>query len=143
MRRVLGLVTVPEAFTVEVDVDVPPFLGSSTPLETVVRNLVANAVTHNDRPDGRITIRARAVDGRCRIEVIDDGPGVPASAQKRIFRLFQTASLQPGGNAGVGLAAQHRRVRLAGRADGDGVARRKFLEIGSCRTCVRLVEWGL
>jgi signal transduction histidine kinase len=33
---------------------------------------------------------------------------VPASAHQRIFRLFQTAGTQQGGNAGVGLAVCRR-----------------------------------
>jgi PAS domain S-box-containing protein len=104
----LGLVAVPDKFTVHVDVDVPPFVGSSTPLETVVRNLLSNAVKHHDRPDGTIAVRVRAVDHVCRIEVIDDGPGVPAADHARIFRLFQTANARQSDNAGLGLAVCRR-----------------------------------
>ncbi len=106
--RAIGLVAIPPSFTVTIDADLLPFAGSSTPLETVVRNLVSNAVKHNDHPDGSITIRARAQDDHCRIEVIDDGPGVPAFARQRIFRLFQTAHMQSDDNAGVGLAVCQR-----------------------------------
>jgi PAS domain S-box-containing protein len=104
----LALVEVPRSFTVHVDVDVPPFVGSSTPLETVVRNLVSNAVKHHDREDGTITVRARAVGQSCRIEVIDDGPGVAPVDHARIFRLFQTASGRHAENAGLGLAVCRR-----------------------------------
>jgi PAS domain S-box-containing protein len=108
VKDVLSLVAVPDSFTVEVDIDVPPFVGSSTPLETVLRNLLSNAVKHHDRPDGHITIRARAERLTCHIELIDDGPGIPAIANAQIFRLFQTASNKQAENTGVGLAVCRR-----------------------------------
>ena len=110
----LGLVALPDAFTVELDIDVPPFVGSSTPLETVVRNLLSNAVKHHDRTDGKIEVRARAIGEFCRIEVSDDGPGVPAADHLRIFRLFQTASGKHSENAGLGLAVCRRLCEVHG-----------------------------
>ena len=42
-------------------------------------NLVANAVEHGG---GEVRVRARAVDGRARIEVTDGGPGLPAPRRR-------------------------------------------------------------
>ena len=110
----LGLVAVPDTFAVEVDIEVPPFIGSSTPLETVVRNLLSNAVKHHDRADGKIEIRARAGSQFCRIEVSDDGPGIPSVDHARIFRLFQTANAKQADNAGLGLAVCRRLCEVHG-----------------------------
>ena len=110
----LGLVAVPATFTVDVDVDVPSFVGAATPLETVVRNLLSNAVKHHDRTDGKIGVRARAVGKFCRIEVSDDGPGVPAVDHARIFRLFQTANATKSENSGLGLAVCRRLCEVHG-----------------------------
>jgi PAS domain S-box-containing protein len=104
----LALVSVPDEFTVHIDVDVAPFVGSSTPLETVVRNLISNAVTHHDRGDGTITVRARVAGQFCRVEVSDDGPGVAPIDHARIFRLFQTATGRLSENTGLGLAVCRR-----------------------------------
>jgi signal transduction histidine kinase len=104
----VALAAVPDSFTLRVDADVPPFVGSSTPLETVVRNLVSNAVKHHDRDDGTVTVCARAVGHVCRIEVRDDGPGVALADHARIFRLFQTANARHSENAGIGLAVCRR-----------------------------------
>ena len=114
VRDALGLVAVPDRFTVKLDIDVPPFVGSSTPLETVVRNLLSNAVKHHDRADGTIAVRARAIGQVCRIEVSDDGPGVPAVDHLRIFRLFQTANAKHADNAGLGLAVCRRLCEVHG-----------------------------
>ena len=131
----LWLAAIPEAFTVTIDIDLEPFLSSSTPLETVLRNLVSNAVKHNDRPDGSIVIRARAAGAFCRIEVIDDGPGVPAFAQEKSFRLFQTVSAHHVDNAGVGLAVCQR------LCDSHGAS--ISVESGPGRGTKFVVEWPL
>lgn len=135
VRRALWLAAIPETFTVTIDIALEPFFASSTPLETVLRNLVSNAVKHNDRPDGSIVIRARTVGAFCRIEVIDDGPGVPAFAQEKIFRLFQTAYAHHVDHAGVGLALCQR------LCDSHGAS--ISVESGTGRGATFVVEWPL
>jgi signal transduction histidine kinase len=103
VRDALTLVEMPDSFTVDVDVDVAPFIGSATPLETILRNLVANAVRHHDRADGRVLIRAHTVGDTCRIEVIDDGPGITAASHGRMLRSLQTMSGRHRANTGYGL----------------------------------------
>jgi PAS domain S-box-containing protein len=135
VKDALSLVSMPESFTVNVDIDVPPFVGSSTPLETVIRNLLSNAVKHHDRPDGVIAVHARALRQTCRIEIVDDGPGIPVAARERIFRLFQTASTRQGENTGVGLAVCRR------LCDAQGASIEVDAHAGRGSTFV--VEWPL
>jgi PAS domain S-box-containing protein len=135
VKDALSLVSMPESFTVTVDIDAPPFVGSSTPLETVVRNLLSNAVKHHDRPDGVIAVHARALRQTCRIEIVDDGPGIPVAAHERIFRLFQTASTRQGENTGVGLAVCRR------LCDAQGASIEVDAHAGRGSTFV--VEWPL
>jgi PAS domain S-box-containing protein len=95
---------------VRIDIDVPDesFQGARTPLTTVLRNLIGNAINHHDRTDITIVIKARFDASACVIEVIDDGPGIPEIAQLRVFRLFQT--LAHGNGSGLGLAVVQRLV---------------------------------
>jgi len=113
VRGILELDPLPPGFELELDVDVEPFRAVRTPLETVVRNLVANAVKHHDRGGGTIRITARPDGTWCRIDVRDDGPGVPAAAHDRIFRLFQTLDDGPS-RSGIGLALVKRLVGTHG-----------------------------
>lgn len=72
----------------------------------VVTNLVQNAVLHafEGRSDGVITIRAHGLDPeRLVVEVVDNGQGIAADAQRRIFEPFYTTRLGQGGS-GLGLA---------------------------------------
>ena len=68
-----------------------------------ITNLVTNAARFGDR----IIIRA-ATDGRwLRIEVDDDGPGIPPAERDNVFRPFYRldhARNQDEGNTGLGLA---------------------------------------
>jgi signal transduction histidine kinase len=69
-----------------------------------VRNLLENAARY-----ARSTVRVTAaVDGdRVRVEVADDGPGVPADDAERIFERFHrgdSARPRDAGGSGLGLA---------------------------------------
>lgn len=114
VRGILEIQPLPADFSVEMDLVVPVFAATRTPLETVLRNLLSNAVRHHDRSNGRITVAA-GVDGNfCRISVSDDGPGVPASSRERIFKLFQTLTASERAGSGIGLAVTKRLVEVHG-----------------------------
>lgn len=110
VEDVVNLQGAPESMRIEIDVPDETFDGAHTPLETVVRNLLSNAIKHHDREDGEILIRARLEGNICRIDVRDDGPGIPEAAQARVFRLFQTLGTSQRKDAGLGLAVVQRLV---------------------------------
>lgn len=97
---VVASTSVPEGVRVEVDDrGARPFPGACAPLETVLRNLLSNAIRHHDRPDGLVRITVEDRGAFCVFAVEDDGPGVPPHARERIFHMFQTH----GGSAGTGV----------------------------------------
>ncbi|MEL6421554.1 MAG: HAMP domain-containing sensor histidine kinase [Pseudomonadota bacterium] len=56
------------------------------PFDTVLRNLVGNAVRHHDRAVGRVELRcAHEAAGWLRIEVTDDGPGIARARHATLF----------------------------------------------------------
>jgi two-component system osmolarity sensor histidine kinase EnvZ len=68
-----------------------------------VTNLVSNAARFGER----IIIRAATEGSWLRVEVDDDGPGIPMSERVNVFRPFyrlDRARNQDGGNSGLGLA---------------------------------------
>lgn len=83
-------------------------------------NLLRNAVDaleHAGPQPGRparVEVRARRNGDVVRIEVADNGPGVPARAKEHLFEAFQ-GSTRPGG-AGLGLAIAAELVRAQGGA---------------------------
>jgi len=81
----------------------------------VLMNLAGNAIKFTPE-GGRIELAARQLDDQVRIEVRDNGPGIPPEQQQRIFeafvRLAQTGNATEG--TGLGLAISARLVELHG-----------------------------
>ncbi len=76
-----------------------------TPLELVLRNLVANAIKHHHLDQGNIRIQCIAQDNAYQISVCDDGPGIPPHLHNKAMQMFQT--LKPRDEregSGMGLA---------------------------------------
>jgi two-component system, OmpR family, osmolarity sensor histidine kinase EnvZ len=68
-----------------------------------ITNLVTNAARFGDI----VIVRAGVDDGWLRIEVEDDGPGIPPAERENVFRPFYRldhARNQDGGHSGLGLA---------------------------------------
>ncbi len=84
-------------------------------LERIVANLVSNAVRY--APDGRVLVCARADQGRVRIEVRDNGIGIPRESQAVIFQEFVqlgNPERSRGKGLGLGLAIVSRLTALLG-----------------------------
>ena len=81
-------------------------LADMQALDQVLLNLVENAVKYTPE-NGRVIVRAFPVEDQVRIEVMDDGPGIPAEHHDRLFERFYR--VDPGrskqmGGTGLGLA---------------------------------------
>jgi signal transduction histidine kinase len=98
----------------EVRVEMPPLRVRVDPdrLRQVLANLLANAGQAGAR---RVEVRGRGAGGVARIEICDDGPGIPADLRARLFDPFATG--RPGGT-GLGLAISRRIVERHGGALG-------------------------
>jgi signal transduction histidine kinase len=106
------------AVALEVEIEPRPFSleADSERLHQVVANLVENAVRHSPR-DGRVVVRAIATADGARLEVIDDGPGIPDADASRVFERFyraDSARSSRDGGAGLGLAIARWIVELHG-----------------------------
>jgi signal transduction histidine kinase len=105
--------------------DIPPGLvvwGSPDGLGQVVLNLLVNAAEAVRPGSGWIRVAARHEDGKVRVEVEDNGPGIPREAREHVFAPFFTT--KPGGT-GLGLSISQRivedhggRIWFEGRAGG-------------------------
>ena len=104
---------------VDLRIDVEPasleIAGDEERIHQVVGNLVENALRFSPRP-GVVTIRARPVSSSVRLEVVDEGPGIPSVERTRAFERFHRvdAARPEGGGAGLGLAIARWIVDLHG-----------------------------
>ena len=118
--------------SVEADAELT-LLGDADRMQQVVANLVENAIRHSPRP-GHVRIAASAADGVVRIEVADEGPGIPPEEAGRVFERFyrgDRARATPG--AGLGLAIARWIVDLHG-----GSIRAEDATPRGCRMVVEL-----
>lgn len=93
----------------EYDRTLPKVCVHGSELNQVWTNLITNAVDAM-QGKGKLTIRTMR-DGRCvRVEIIDDGPGIPDNIKSRVFEPFFTTK-PLGEGSGLGLETVQRIVR--------------------------------
>ncbi len=109
---------------------VPRVAGNAVLVGELLANLLDNAIRYN-RPGGTVTVRVTGPPEAPRLEVEDDGPGIPEAERGRVFERFYR--LPRGGEAartgsGLGLAIVRAlaerlgaEVGLRDRADGPGL----------------------
>jgi signal transduction histidine kinase len=89
-------------------------VGERDALGRVVANLLDNATRH---AAGRVVLSVTADGAYQRIEVVDDGPGIPAADRERVFHRFtrlDDARARDAGGSGLGLAIVRELVRRHG-----------------------------
>jgi signal transduction histidine kinase len=108
----------PVRFALSVD---PPQLtarADQARLHQVVANLLDNAAKHSPS-GGEVRVGARSLPGGgVRIEVADEGPGIPAGQRHRVFERFTRGGdggeQTTGGGTGLGLAIARWAIELHG-----------------------------
>ena len=81
-------------------------------LHSIIENLLSNALNHCP-PGSQVELQLVQEGGRVRIDVQDNGPGMPAEERARAFdRFFRGQGAGPG--SGLGLAIVNEAARLMG-----------------------------
>jgi len=112
VERVLSFLAVPLAkkhvqVLRDLEPELPPVWVDADELQQVLLNLVLNAV-QAVADGGRVAVRARAAEAGgpgVRVEIEDDGPGVPEAIRERIFDPFFTTR-QDGTGLGLAVCAR-------------------------------------
>jgi signal transduction histidine kinase len=110
------MIAPPPGFVVKFTTPLPLLKTESTPLETVFRNLIGNAIKHHHAPaEGWVEISAQDQGDFVEFRVRDNGPGISPEFHARVFEMFQT--LRPRDQvegSGIGLALVKKHVESRG-----------------------------
>ena len=116
VQEIIDLLAPPPGMIIEIQESLPRLRTERTALETVLRNLINNAIKHHHQPHtGHIRVTAEKQNTWITFCISDDGPGIDPQFHDRIFQLFQT--LQPRDQvegSGLGLAIVRRLVENRG-----------------------------
>jgi two-component system sensor histidine kinase KdpD len=113
---------------VEITADLPMVSVDAVLFEQVLFNLLDNAAKYAP-PDTTISIRSSHEDDVVYLQVLDQGPGIPAADLERIFDKFYRVQKGDQVRAGTGLGlaisrgfleAMHGTITAANRTDGHG-----------------------
>lgn len=93
-------------------------------LSSVFRNLVNNAVQHNDSAEPTVTVTVEETDERVRVRVVDNGPGIPEEMKRSLFGEGQKGLESEGTGIGLFLVqslveSYEGTVRVEDRTAGD------------------------
>lgn len=79
-----------------------PWRGERGPLQSLLQNLVDNAIRYGAR---EVELQlGQSADGRPWVQVADDGPGVPPEQQQQMFERFWRGAQNSESGTGLGLA---------------------------------------
>jgi signal transduction histidine kinase len=120
--------------SIHIDVDVPALLQDRMSLDTIIGNLLDNAVKYRaaGRPLRIDVTAASTAGGRVILKIADNGRGIAPQDQERVFELFRRAGPTDAPGEGIGLA----HVRALVRNLGGEVALRSVLDAGTTFTII-------
>ncbi len=96
----------------EIASDIPAVTADAVKLEQTLHNLLSNAVKFSD-PGTKVLVRVTTLGDEVRIDVADEGPGIPPQEISEIFKPFQRGTPKSTRNersTGLGLAIVKRVV---------------------------------
>jgi two-component system sensor histidine kinase GlrK len=146
VRRVVReqkLAALARMIAIDTKLDSAVVTGDAERIRTIVDNLVSNAIKYSPR-SGTIDATLRSHDGLAVLEVVDQGPGVPAADRERVFDSFYqgappTEGRVKGSGLGLAIAREYAlghggRVEVVDRPDGArGACFRLYLPLAMGR----------
>jgi signal transduction histidine kinase len=105
----------PLQLTFSIGANVPGFTTYYKKLQTVLEELIANAIKHSEPEKVNINVAVSLVGQEVAFEVTDNGPGIPVEALDKVFSLFYTVKGKEGNeNLGAGLTIARSIARFVG-----------------------------
>lgn len=108
-----GSLAVERQTNMELDAEPVTVAGNGDMLRILLRNLVDNALRYTPG-GGNIQVRVHAAQGGARLDVSDNGPGIPQAERDAVFLRFHRLAGQETEGSGLGLSIVARIAELHG-----------------------------
>jgi signal transduction histidine kinase len=98
----------------EIEPSIPPVTADGDRLIQVLTNLLGNALRYAPE-SGHVTVRAAKADGKVRLSVEDDGPGIEPQELPYVFERFwrgDKSRSRGSGGSGIGLAIVRQLIEM-------------------------------
>jgi light-regulated signal transduction histidine kinase (bacteriophytochrome) len=80
----------PSHVRVKIDGDLPVVQRDPIRMQQVFQNLIDNAITYMDKPEGLVRIGCEDEGMQWKFSIADNGPGIDRQYHEKIFQIFQT-----------------------------------------------------
>ena len=121
INDISGLLVIDNTCRVDLKTDLETIEVNQTAIDQILINLVANAIKYNDKENAKVEIGISEDQQSYHFYVKDNGPGIAAEDQQRIFGIFEvlgTTDKFGQSGSGIGLAT----VKKIAEAQGGSVA---------------------
>jgi PAS domain S-box-containing protein len=113
--EVIDMIAPPNNIEITIVNKLPSIVCEKTRITEVFQNLLSNAISYMNKPEGIIRIGCTGDDGFWKFSVSDNGPGIEEKYFKKIFQIFQTLSpLDEHENTGIGLTLVKKIITMYG-----------------------------
>jgi len=99
----IKIIHIPEHVSVTIKETLPVLQIDRFRMQQLFQNLISNAVNYIDKEKGIVEISCKETDSDCIISIKDNGQGIDAKYQVKIFELFQSFSKEEKAT-GIGLS---------------------------------------
>ncbi|MCG9791624.1 sensor histidine kinase [Flavobacterium algicola] len=103
VNDILNTIEIPENTKVTFGNELPKILGNDFRFKQLFQNLIQNGIKYNDKEEVKIEISCTETEEEIVFEIKDNGIGIPAAYQSKIFDVF-TKLHNDGKSSGIGLS---------------------------------------
>lgn len=88
--NIIHIIDIPAHISITVDNTLPVILADRYRMQQLFQNLIGNAVTYIDKPEGSVNIGYSETKMAYTFYVKDNGPGIAPENHEKIFKIFQS-----------------------------------------------------
>lgn len=103
LDTILQTIHIPQNISITIKQTLPTIIVDKMKVHQIFQNLIMNAIEHNDKPQGIITIDFSEQEKHYEFSVSDNGVGIDEKYHKKIFKIFNSIH-QKSHNSGIGLS---------------------------------------